>query len=378
MKDEALKDESCIGFITYGYFKNGIDRLVKPNIFSSNDGIYIKKKYVDDVNNVSYGFESQMKSNLDVLKKLKDINNNIEILTDKTKIGMQKVVIVTTFLIKSIAENMKNLLLEMNYSVIISFDLTEKDKDSNDLFIIIANQLNTKFLPKKYILYQVEQSTSKWFDDNYKNVIKNSTNVWDFSEKNIEAYNDLLKKTYYMPMPFYLNKNTANTLYNNNIKYDILFYGCRNKRRNNIMELLSKKYNVKIGFDLIGDLRDISITQSKIVLNLHYYNNASLETCRLNEILKFNKLIISEIPFEDEKNKELYKNLVVFSDIIKDDLTNIDELYKLIDYYLDDKNYNNKLLDIVQNIGLLNDESKKYIRRNMDIINNDILNSEFY
>ena len=378
MKDEALKDESCIGFNTYGYFKNGIDRLVKPNIFSSNDGIYIKKKYVDDVNNVSYGFESQMKSNLDVLKKLKDINNNIDILTDKTKIGMQKVVIVTTFLIKSIAENMKNLLLEMNYNVIIRFDLTEKDKDSSDIFIIIANQLNTKFLPKKYILYQVEQSTSKWFDDNYKNVIKNSTNVWDFSEKNIEAYNDLLKKTYYMPMPFYLNKNTANTLYNNNIKYDILFYGCRNERRNNIMELLSKKYNVKIGFDLIGDLRDISITQSKIVLNLHYYNNASLETCRLNEILKFNKLIISEIPFEDEKNKELYKNLVVFSDIIKDDLTNIDELYKLIDYYLDDKNYNNKLLDIVQNIGLLNDVSKKYVKRNMDIINNDILNSEFY
>jgi len=303
----------------------------------------------------------------------------IEVLNeDDNKIKSQKIVIVTTLIIKSIAENLRNLLLELNYDVVVRYNLTLRDINSDDLYIIIANQLNTNLLPKKYILYQVEQSTSKWFNDDYKNIIKKSLYVWDFSLKNTEVYNDLKKNTYYMPMPFYLPNNPSNELYNDNIKYDILFYGCKNERRNNIMDLLSKKYNVKIGFDLMGDERDRLIMQSKIVLNLHYYENASLETCRLNEILKFNKLTISERPFEDEKNEELYKNLVVFSDLIKDDLSNIDELYRLIDHYLDDNNYNNKISDIVQNIVSLNDVSKKYIERNMGIINNNMNVEEFY
>jgi len=378
MKSEALKDENCIGFNTYGYFKNDIDKLVHPHMFSMNDGIYIKKQHVGRLKDMTVTHMNEIKKKLQKTESQEN-QPKIEVLNeDDNKIKSQKIVIVTTLIIKSIAENLRNLLLELNYDVVVRYNLTLRDINSDDLYIIIANQLNTNLLPKKYILYQVEQSTSKWFNDDYKNIIKKSLYVWDFSLKNTEVYNDLKKNTYYMPMPFYLPNNPSNELYNDNIKYDILFYGCKNERRNNIMDLLSKKYNVKIGFDLMGDERDRLIMQSKIVLNLHYYENASLETCRLNEILKFNKLTISERPFEDEKNEELYKNLVVFSDLIKDDLSNIDELYRLIDHYLDDNNYNNKISDIVQNIVSLNDVSKKYIERNMGIINNNMNVEEFY
>jgi GR25 family glycosyltransferase involved in LPS biosynthesis len=86
--------------------------------------------------------------------------------------------------------------------------------------------------------------------------------------------------------------------------------------------------------------------EAKIILNLHYYKNAILETTRINEALFNNKLIISEEPDEyDIFNKKTYENNIIFIDEIKDDLSNINELYKIIDYYLDDEIYYSKLLE---------------------------------
>jgi hypothetical protein len=45
----ALSDENCVGFNTMGYLKNKITNLVKSEYFSNNDGIFIKKKYYDDI-----------------------------------------------------------------------------------------------------------------------------------------------------------------------------------------------------------------------------------------------------------------------------------------------------------------------------------------
>jgi hypothetical protein len=76
------------------------------------------------------------------------------------------------------------------------------------------------------------------------------------------------------------------------------------------------------------------INNSKIVLNIHFYKDALLETNRLNEILSCNKLIISEKPnITDDYNYELYKNNVIFID-------NIDEMYEKIIYYLENDNSN--------------------------------------
>jgi len=81
--------------------------------------------------------------------------------------------------------------------------------------------------------------------------------------------------------------------------------------------------------------------QTKIILNLHYYKNAILETTRLNEALFNNKLIISELPDENDVfNKKFYENNIIFIDEIKDDLININNLFEKLDFYLDNKNYN--------------------------------------
>ena len=46
--------------------------------------------------------------------------------------------------------------------------------------------------------------------------------------------------------------------------------------------------------DLFGDDLYKVIMKSKIILNIHYYKNAVLETARINDVLRFNKVIISE------------------------------------------------------------------------------------
>jgi GR25 family glycosyltransferase involved in LPS biosynthesis len=84
--------------------------------------------------------------------------------------------------------------------------------------------------------------------------------------------------------------------------------------------------------------------QTKIILNLHYYKNAILETTRLNEALFNNKLIISELPDElDIVNKKFYENNIIFIDEIKDDLSNINNLFEKINFYIDNDNYNTAL-----------------------------------
>ena len=66
----------------------------------------------------------------------------------------------------------------------------------------------------------------------------------------------------------------------------------------------------------------LKVILSKIVLNIHFYENAILETCRINEVLSCNKLVISENPDNSDKdNKEYYDNLIIYYNNI-DDLIN--------------------------------------------------------
>ena len=151
--------------------------------------------------------------------------------------------------------------------------------------------------------------------------------IWDFSIKNYNKYNkSLLHKLYYMPLPFHCNE--TDIIDTTSYVYDIFFYGTYNDRRAAILNVLKSKYNIKIGFGVVEDERDNYIKSSKIIINLHYYDNAAIETSRFNEVLKFGKLIISETSLHkhDYYNLELYKDMVVFIDNIKDDLSNIDQL----------------------------------------------------
>ena len=251
------------------------------------------------------------------------------------------------------------LLLNNKHSEIV-FNI---DKNKNNLFIILFPH-KVKIFPKNYICYQLEQKDiSKWINYKYLLAILNSKITWDYSISNINKFDETIKKkiklfkipliSYYYFKPDIYNKyitNNNNNITSNNEVYDVLFFGHMNERRHKIINYIIKKLNNKYKFQYItglyGDSLFEKILQSKIVLNIHYYEGSILETCRINEILSCNKLVISELPdISDIDNKNYYNDLIVYYE-------NIDDLINKITLYMDNKeaydlkiNNNKKFID---------------------------------
>jgi hypothetical protein len=261
-----------------------------------------------------------------------DININIKNIFDKSNINNNNglVYIFTTNFGYYISRVLKYLLIHHNINCEIVYDINYK---LENLYIILFSQ-KVKVYPKNYIIYQLEQKDiSSWIDTKYELSIYHSIITWDYSQSNIDKFHDVIKKKIlYFPIPL-VPYSLLNPLINlNNIpSNNILFYGSLNNIRKHKINYLQKKlmpkYFIKIVQNIYGQELVQEIINSKIVLNIHFYENAILETCRLNEILSCNRIVISEKPnMIDIKNYELYKNKVCF-------VENIDEMCKKIYSY---------------------------------------------
>jgi hypothetical protein len=229
-------------------------------------------------------------------------------------------IIVTTYPIISIANNFSNLFQNMGYKTKIIEELTDDDlvnNNNDDIYLILYNNRQDKKTPIKFIYYQIEQIENVDFNINNMN---NANVIWEMSMKNYKKYNHIpLPKVYIMPLPFYYNEND-NKIYDDT-DCDVFFYGGQNSRRDAILiEIAKKKYNLKIAHSIFNEERDNYIKKSKIVINISYYKNTSIETARINEVLQFNKLVISEYSNNDYFNKTLYEKYVEFIDRIDDNL----------------------------------------------------------
>lgn len=227
---------------------------------------------------------------------------------------------------------------------IISNIIYKIDHNNPNLHIILFSQKVKKF-PKNYIIYQLEQKDiSKWIDKKYELSILYSKKTWDYSKSNINKFSNILqKKITYLPIPLIPINYLDHTLILNNPKNAILFFGSMNSIRKYKLEYLQKKlfpkYKIKIINNTYGLPLMNEIINSKIVLNIHFYKNALLETNRLNEILSCNRLIISEMSdISDNYNYELYKNNVIFVD-------NMDIMYEKIIYCLESTDNSNDSLN---------------------------------
>ena len=230
----------------------------------------------------------------------------------------------------------------MKYNTQIVYNISQEDiinnnNNPNEIYIILFCQ-TLKIIPSKnkYIIYQLEQvKQSKWIDDLYLKRIEESLFTLDYSLYNYKNFDKKYrKKIHYYPIPIMkkiiINKNLE-------IIYDLLFIGNLNNRRKNICSMIKNKYNILVVNNLFGDDLYNIIMKSKIIINIHFYKNAILETARINDVLRFNKLIISEKSCDKDMMK--FYNNIIYCDEIKDDLCNINKLYDLIDNYLIEDNY---------------------------------------
>jgi hypothetical protein len=230
----------------------------------------------------------------------------------------------------------------------------EFDYEGDNLYIIFGSHDIIDKLPKKYIIYQLEQScvgsynTNKEFIDNnfkifnkkYLNILQNALEVWEYSYENIDFFNKLNKrlipeiKTRYVPICYssYLSQYKKKKCEKN---IDILFFGSMNDRRKKILnELKLKGFKVEIYVNnLYEEERLKKILSSKIILNLHFYEKALLETHRIAYLLSNKSFIISENS-RDSFNDNLFKDSVVLCDY--DNIINTCEKYLLNDNYRDE------------------------------------------
>ena len=286
------------------------------------------------------------------LEELYKINLNAKQMQAQKQVQKQKqkqsFIICTNKYGIYIGNSLQEMIIELGFDCKIIYDdisdelLSNNKFLPNEYFIIFFVHLHKKMPEKnKYIIYQLEQKEqSNFINKEVLLKIQNSLCTFDYSHSNIQSfdrkkYNNIL----FQPMPIKVNYGNGH----NEIKiYDLLFYGSLSGRRRKILSFLKDRYNIFITNSLFGSDIEKIINRSKIIINIHNVKNGLLETARINEIIMFNKLIISEKTIKtDCVNENFYKDKIVYCPVIENNLKNIAELTKLIDHYLIQNNYDN-------------------------------------
>jgi hypothetical protein len=369
-KDEIIK-------LVVNYNNTPNSKIMFKNILVKDFAIgnIINPAEINHINKEEFvnAISSNSENNNSIFNKSGDVDINNK-KNDELTHKLTFIIVTTKWGIK-IAESLNNMLIELGHKStvvkdIISDEMLSNNKTRpNEYFIILFSHLIPKMPePNKYIIYQLEQKRqSNIITEKVLDNILNSLICWDYSNENILHFVEPYRsKLVFQPISI-INKIQT---YNLPLRYDILFFGCRSKRRDKILSYLkNKKYNILITHKIFGnDLYKI-ISRSRIIINLHVYEDAILETARLNEVLPFNKLIISELPCAgDFINKNFYQNKVVFCDIIRYNLSNIRILTNLINYYLVPDNYNKFINNNSDNINQIYSNSIIHLQKNLDLI----------
>lgn len=244
----------------------------------------------------------------------------------------QKLIFILTtkhcyFIAKLIQRQLSNLSLRSE----IVFE-APRDGFGNGVHFVICPQMFNE-LPKHYVAFQLEQSvTSRWFNDEYQHKLNNAYAVLDYSVDNISYLQTKglsFQQLFFTPLGFHSDfYHQADE----NEVYDVLFYGdVKNERRKNYIEKLSSKYKVKVLKSCFGDKLYQEIAKAKIIVNIHYYDNALLETTRLYECLSLNKLVVSESSSDLNLHPQL-ENTVDFVEV-----GDIEQMCSRIDFWLENE-----------------------------------------
>lgn len=256
--------------------------------------------------------------------------------------------------------------LNINHEVVPNYDIN----DYNNIYLICTTH-ETNDLPFYYISYNFEQlTTDKDFGDNYYEKLKKAVIVFDYSLENIKYLKNKGINAHFLPFGY-----SKSFEYNNNDNQtkdiDIVFIGSINDKRYSKIKDIIKLYNNNLdkifmsGSNCWGYNLFRTYNNSKIGLNLHYYNgNTILEVTRINLLIANKVLVITERS-NDLWYDSKYENIVNF---INDNVP-IDEYYLnvLNNYNFNEveRRYNEfknnyKYVDYIKNIMFLITQLKQY------------------
>ena len=196
----------------------------------------------------------------------------------------------------------------------------EFSNDNSNTVIILAcsyvsNKYDISYFRKKFpnsklIAFNQEPFIDKranFMHKNFYNFLKEADEVWDYDERQVEVIKTINDNVRIHILKPYKDWSS----YKTNKDIDILFYGALNEHREKVLNELKKKYKVVICNGVWGNDLDSYIARSKILLNIHYYYDSSIQEqarmirwigapCRIvSEKSHKNYLNVEEFEYED-------------------------------------------------------------------------------
>lgn len=242
------------------------------------------------------------------------------------------------------------------------------EQDMGQIHIVVCPQM-FKELPRNYIAFQMEQSVnSRWFTDEYFSRLNNAVAIFDYSLKNIEYLLDKgipYQKLFYMPISSFPDypAHLADNGYvlddqKGNIRADVLFYGDPNcERRKAYLKELKKHFNVTVASEVFGDKLTRMVKNAKVVVNIHYYENALLETTRLYETISLGTPVVSESSSDIVEHEDL-QDVIDFCPI-----GDIPAMVEKIQILLSDNEYYNERKEKIKHFTNVDNKNNYYLRR---------------
>ncbi|EID7304136.1 hypothetical protein LCC14_002752 [Escherichia coli] len=242
------------------------------------------------------------------------------------------------------------------------------EQDMGQMHIVVCPQM-FKQLPRNYIAFQMEQSVnSRWFTDEYFSRLNNAVAIFDYSLKNIEYLLDKgipYQKLFYMPISSFPDypAHLADNGYvlddqKGDIHADVLFYGDPNcERRKAYLQELKKHFNVTVASEVFGDKLTRMVKNAKVVVNIHYYENALLETTRLYETISLGTPVVSESSSDIVEHEDL-QDVIDFCPI-----GDIPAMVEKIQNLLSDKEYYNGRKEKIKQFTNVDNKNNYYLRR---------------
>lgn len=209
------------------------------------------------------------------------------------------------------------------------------------VYIVICPQMFFR-LPRYMISYQMEQSVSpRWFTPRYLKILRNSLAIFDYSKHNINFLQEQgipYSSIFHLPIatiPNYLGflaDRGWNLPGSVSKSYDVLFYGdSTNERRKFILNELGQRFNLRVIGNVFGQELYLSLLSARVVVNLHYYDNALLETTRIHECLALGIPVVSEWSQDCEDYPDLLSRVHFV------DLGNVTQMAEAIQHVLSNK-----------------------------------------
>ena len=189
----------------------------------------------------------------------------------------------------------------------------------HDMYFVICPQMFSVLPPgERRISFQMEQSvSSRWFNDEYFNILENSKAVLDYSLSNIEF---LEKNGIAYPMVYYIPigalEQYLDFSYLDKKICDVLFYGdaASSPRRRRMLDIAKKHFNVRLCSEVFGPDMWEAIRGARVVLNIHYYENALLEMPRIQECLSLGVPVVSEAAHDQSNYPEISEVVRYFNE----------------------------------------------------------------